>query len=192
MDMHKPDTETDKLAIRNKYRKLRKEIVPELRRNWDDRIFKNVMSLPVVQLARCPFIYVSMPQEVDTHRVITALDGKGVTVLSPACDIKMLPEDGLCSVKMGTEGPVIEPYDIANWAETIDLVVVPGIAWDKRGYRVGFGGGYFDRLLASLQTDCARVGLAYTVQVVDEISADPWDEPVHWLVTEEGIRRAAE
>lgn len=192
MDMPKPDTETDKLALRNKYRMLRKEIVPDLRQNWDERICKNVLSLPPVKLAKCPFIYVSMPQEVDTHQVITALDSKGVTVLSPSCDITKLPEDGLCSVKMGIEGPVIEPYDVANWAEMIDLVIVPGIAWDKRGYRVGFGGGYFDRLLAGLRPDCVRVGLAYSIQVVEKISADPWDEPVNWLVTEESIRRVAE
>ena len=72
-----------------------------------------------------------------------------------------------------------------------DLVVVPGVAFDRNGRRLGHGFGYYDRFLGSLPGDVTRVGLAFAHQVVPEVPVDAWDVPVHALVTEEGVIRAA-
>ena len=73
----------------------------------------------------------------------------------------------------------------------VDLVIVPGVAFDMRGGRLGFGGGYYDRLLRALPDDCARVALAYEVQLADEVPTDAHDERVGIIVTPAGVVRAS-
>jgi len=70
-----------------------------------------------------------------------------------------------------------------------DIVVVPGLAFDRRGNRLGRGFGYYDRFLAGLPESVPRVGLAWASQRIPEVPVDAWDEPVHALVTEEGVVR---
>ncbi len=72
-----------------------------------------------------------------------------------------------------------------------DVVVVPGIAFDRKGRRLGHGYGYYDRFLGELPESVLRVGLAYAHQVVPEVPVDAWDVPLHALVTEDGLIRVA-
>jgi 5-formyltetrahydrofolate cyclo-ligase len=69
------------------------------------------------------------------------------------------------------------------------LVVVPGVAFDRGGRRLGHGFGYYDRFLGGLPERVPRIGLAYASQLVSEVPVDAWDVPVHALVTEEGVIR---
>ncbi|MBE0604943.1 MAG: 5-formyltetrahydrofolate cyclo-ligase [Deltaproteobacteria bacterium] len=80
-----------------------------------------------------------------------------------------------------------DPYDGA-----FDIVVVPGVAFDRRGNRLGHGLGYYDRFLGALPASVLRVGLACAHQLVPEVPVDAWDVPVHALVTEEGVIRFGE
>ena len=69
-----------------------------------------------------------------------------------------------------------------------DLIVVPGLAFDRQGHRIGSGGGYYDRFFAApSMADCVRIGLAYGFQVLDTIDPDAWDKPVTALATEGGL-----
>ena len=70
-------------------------------------------------------------------------------------------------------------------------MVVPGVAFDREGRRLGHGFGYYDRFLATLPGDVTRVGLAFANQVIPEVPVDAWDVPVHALVTEEGVVKTA-
>jgi len=67
--------------------------------------------------------------------------------------------------------------------------VIPGLAFDRRGNRLGHGFGYYDRFLGGLPPGVPRVGLACACQLVTEVPVDAWDVPVHALVTEEGVIR---
>ncbi len=71
--------------------------------------------------------------------------------------------------------------------EDTDLVVVPGIVFDTRGYRLGYGFGYYDRFLSSLGKDTPTIGLAFEFQIVERIQAEPQDIPVHKITTEDRI-----
>lgn len=83
-----------------------------------------------------------------------------------------------------------EPYgnDVVDISE-IDMVVVPAVAYDRRGNRVGRGKGYYDRLLAD--TCAIKIGVAYDFQLVDDIDADPHDVAVDYVITERGIVRTS-
>jgi 5-formyltetrahydrofolate cyclo-ligase len=70
-----------------------------------------------------------------------------------------------------------------------DILVVPGLAFDKRGMRLGFGGGYYDRFLRRL-TDCRCVGICFEFQFVEILPAEAWDQPVHCVCTDERFWRA--
>jgi 5-formyltetrahydrofolate cyclo-ligase len=70
-----------------------------------------------------------------------------------------------------------------------DIIVVPGLSFDRRGNRLGHGFGYYDRFLGGLPESVRRVGLACAGQLVPEVPVDVWDVPVHTLVTEEGVIR---
>jgi 5-formyltetrahydrofolate cyclo-ligase len=74
----------------------------------------------------------------------------------------------------------------------VDLAIVPGVAFDERCCRLGFGGGFYDRLLGELRPDAAALGLAYDVQVVEQVPTGPGDVPVHLVVTPSRVHRVAE
>jgi 5-formyltetrahydrofolate cyclo-ligase len=69
-------------------------------------------------------------------------------------------------------------------AGAIDWVLVPGVAFDPAGHRLGYGGGYYDRLLPQLRRDAARIAAGYEVQLVERVPAGPHDVPVQALATE--------
>ncbi|MDP4107760.1 MAG: 5-formyltetrahydrofolate cyclo-ligase, partial [Bacillota bacterium] len=69
----------------------------------------------------------------------------------------------------------------------IDLVVVPGVAFDIRRNRIGYGGGYYDRFLKKTSFACFKVGLAFEAQIADEVPIDRYDVPLHMVITENAI-----
>jgi 5-formyltetrahydrofolate cyclo-ligase len=86
-----------------------------------------------------------------------------------------------------------EPADrIAVDPDRIDVVITPGLAFDRAGRRLGYGGGHYDRYLTRLGAHAARVGIGFTAQVVDAIPAEATDEPVDVIVTDERVIRVAD
>ena len=67
------------------------------------------------------------------------------------------------------------------------IVFVPGVAFDRRGHRLGRGGGWYDRWLAALKDQGVFIGLAFDFQVVERLAAQAWDQKVHYVITEKGI-----
>ncbi|MDP6983589.1 MAG: 5-formyltetrahydrofolate cyclo-ligase [Candidatus Latescibacteria bacterium] len=83
-----------------------------------------------------------------------------------------------------------EPQD-PRWIDDLtdlDLILVPGAVFDKDGYRIGLGGGYYDRLLADLPPTTLRIGIAYDAWVRDKVPRQSHDQPVDLIITEKGIR----
>ena len=86
-------------------------------------------------------------------------------------------------------GNILEPKEDSNKVEKndIDLLIVPGIVFDQYGYRIGFGGGFYDRFLTDYKQ--ATVSIASKQQVINEIPTQPYDIPVDYLITEDGFFR---
>ena len=96
--------------------------------------------------------------------------------------------DGWVSGAFGIREPQVVPGD-EGVRGGFDLVVVPGLAFDSHGRRLGQGYGYYDRFLAALGGTALSIGLAFSWQLVPEVPVDAWDVPVDAVVTEDGIIR---
>jgi len=139
--------------------------------------------------------YVSFRSEVETEAMIKEslrLDKRVVVPVSRAREkelqmvyIENFDED----LEVGTYG-ILEPkvakskqVDLDN----LDIIILPGSVFDVSGYRLGYGGGYYDRFLQIIGSRAKTVGLAYEFQIVDEVPKEPHDIPVDWIVTEKRI-----
>ncbi len=140
-------------------------------------------------------IYNAVRGEVGTDRIREAYIAVGAELYYPAVTgkgaISFYPhrdgdpwEEGPYGIPEPPRLPGREPR-----ASGFDLVLVPGVAFDRRGGRLGHGFGYYDRFLGSLPENVPRVGLCFSHQVVQEVPLEAWDIPVHTLVTEEGVIR---
>ena len=102
----------------------------------------------------------------------------GFDALAAACGLTA-PADAPSS---GTDSPALAAPPAP------DLIIAPGLAFDRNGIRLGMGGGYYDRLLSlPRHENSLRIGLAYAFQIVDSLPRQPWDVPVHAVCTEKGL-----
>jgi len=152
----------------------------------DRKIFNRFFKKESVERAQRICIYVSRPDEVNTTRIIDRLWETGKTVIVPRVDGDHLTLHEITSVDDLTEGRfhILEPKDTCPVAHpsTVDLFVVPGVAFDKSGQRLGHGFGFFDRLLKTVTAP--KLGLAYACQVIAEVPHTSYDVSVTALVTE--------
>jgi 5-formyltetrahydrofolate cyclo-ligase len=145
---------------------------------------------------RSAALYFPLAGEVPTERIRHAylaagallcyprVTGKGTLAFYPHRD-----GDGWETGPYGISEPPIRE-GVAPILSGWDIIVVPGLAFDRRGNRLGRGFGYYDRYLGGLPEGVPRVGLTWAGQLVPGVPVDPWDVPVHALVTEEGVIRA--
>jgi len=139
--------------------------------------------------------YVDIRNEVQTDELIKISLALGKQVTVPLTDIPArklkpslllnFPED-LAPGPWGILEPAagcFRPVEI----QKIDLVIVPGVAFDERGNRLGYGGGFYDRFLPQTRPDTFRVALAFELQIKPEVCPDPDDCPVHCLITEKRV-----
>lgn len=155
-----------------------------------EQIMKNVMAEEVYQNAKVIGITLSRFPEVDTRPLIQAAwkDGKKVAV--PKCiretramDFRILTSfDELETVYMDLLEPIVEKTESVN-PEQIDLQIVPGVVFSKKGYRIGFGGGYYDRYMANYSG--ASLAVAFNCQTGQEIPVEKHDIAVQMMITEQ-------
>jgi 5-formyltetrahydrofolate cyclo-ligase len=178
--------------------KLRKEILAKLRSQGkteravkSDKIRRRLLKENCFKSAESVMFYVSKPYEVDTARMIEEALKKGKRVIVPVTNPKekeLIPSEikyPKTDLKKGPFG-ILEPKKKCMKTvsiKDIDMVVVPGIAFDKEGNRIGHGQGYFDRFLRNLPKKTPTIGLAFKLQLVRRIKTFPWDIPVTKLIT---------
>lgn len=142
------------------------------------------------KVAKTIGVTISRFPEVDTEQIIMRAWHEGKKVAVPKCFPKdksmqfYLLEDfkQLETVYFGLREPIVSKVSACH-KNAIDLMLVPGLLFDKEGYRIGFGGGYYDRYLTDFQG--VKISLAFAQQVVEKVPTDIFDIPVHKLVTNE-------
>ncbi|MFH1095658.1 MAG: 5-formyltetrahydrofolate cyclo-ligase [Candidatus Micrarchaeota archaeon] len=155
------------------------------------QMLARIRSLPGWKEARVVLSYASVRTEVSTELINREImrekktlclpmtrQEEGVMEAGGARDL-----DGLVKSAFGTLEPDPKDAEVIE-AGKIDFVLVPGLAFDKKGRRLGYGMGYYDKFLKKVRADCAKVGLAYEGQMLKEIVPEAHDVPMDYVVTE--------
>lgn len=152
-------------------------------------IEQSLFALPEIAAARTILLFYSFGSEVATAGMADRVVSEGKRLLLPYLEGQVMEAaevqrgDELVPTGYGPKEPVrrlpVNPEDV-------DLVITPGLAFDRRGHRLGYGAGYYDLYLARLDPRAARIGVAFSVQVVDRVPAGPKDVAVDLLVTDRG------
>lgn len=188
-------TET-KAMIRKRIIDQRNLLSPQEVSEKSNEITGRLCSLSQYVSAGTVMAYMSFRNEVETSAFINRcfLDGKRIVIpkIQQGPDMTLLPyeiKDLQKDVLPGSWG-IPEP-DTSRLHRVdppeIDIIVVPGVSFDLRRYRIGYGAGYYDRFLLSLRTDCLKVGIAFELQMLEQFCAESYDIPMDLVITERRI-----
>jgi 5-formyltetrahydrofolate cyclo-ligase len=171
-------------------RALRNGIDPHRREVRSSAIVGAVHELPELVAAGTVTAYLSFGSEIPTAELIAIFDEEAKRVGVPVVrdgEIVMMafqPGDPTARSEYGMPEPVggeeISPLEI-------DGLVIPGLAFDRNGFRLGYGGGFYDRYVRRTRPDALRVGICYSEQVVEEVPHGDADERVDRIVTQDGV-----
>ena len=171
--------------ILEKRNSLPKEEVINKSRNIEEKLFY----LDSYKKSRTVMLFVSFNNEVYTHDIIKKSLGKKNVVIPKVMQQEIEPSiiiDFDSLIPAGKFG-ILEPIDLMKIAyKNIDLVLVPGIAFDLEGHRIGYGFGYYDKFLKKVPK-AVKIGLCFDFQIVDKIPAEQHDVPVDFIVTEKRV-----
>ena len=178
--------------VRAEVLRQREGLVPEVRAVFSQQIVDAVMRWIQNERFDAVMLYLSMRSEVETDTLLERLLHAGKHICAPVVDTdqhRLIPrriqetETALVRHRYG----MLEPNTACPVFPTsqLQLIVVPGIAFDGKGYRLGYGKGFYDRFLASCP-HAIPIGLAYQIQVVENTFPQVWDVPVKHIFTELG------
>ncbi|HHU05705.1 MAG TPA: 5-formyltetrahydrofolate cyclo-ligase [Clostridiales bacterium] len=186
------DIRREKRRLRKEYRAAHAELNPEYIAESDRGIFENLSKLPEFKSARAIFTYYSIQNEPDTHRIIElALQmGKIVTLplirgngIMDAAIIRSFEDIGAGAFEI--PAPAVDAELLSP--EKIDFAIIPALSFDREGFRVGQGGGYYDRFLKDARY--FAVGITRAKFFVERLPREDHDVPVRCVVTENEIAR---
>jgi 5-formyltetrahydrofolate cyclo-ligase len=155
-------------------------------------IHDQVRALPGWKDLNTVLVYLPLPGEVDTWPLVHELWKRGARTLAPCCrdctgELDFFEFQAIQDLSPGRFG-ILEP-DRQTCAqrspEDSDAVLVPALAFDRDGFRLGFGGGYYDRLLSRLGPNMLTIGLGFDFQLVDILPRETHDQPVRVVCTEQ-------
>ncbi len=189
----------DKKSIRRDVLARRNSIPSDKRQEKDTIIMESLFSLPAFKEAKIISYFASFGSEVSTLPHIEKAMKMGKTIVLPRVDninkrLRLFEVHNLEELKPGTMNipePDVPPErerDINN----VDLVIMPGVAFDLEGNRLGYGAGYYDRLLAGLNKNIPRIAIAYEEQIVDSLPVESHDMKVHIIVTDKRVIKSGE
>jgi 5-formyltetrahydrofolate cyclo-ligase len=183
----------DKETLRTRARQARRQQVDK--DGTSARIMEVLMEMPAYRRAERVLWYVGARDEVRTAAAIARALADHKTVAVPYCvgpELKLFCLQQWEELAPGAFG-ILEPAEVWKHRsdrvvppERLDLVIVPGVAFDRRGGRLGYGAGYYDRLLAALSPRAVRVGVGYRCQLVESVPMADHDVRMDWVVTETG------
>jgi 5-formyltetrahydrofolate cyclo-ligase len=186
--MNATDLKKAKRDVRRNVLARRDALAGDERERRSRAVIERFLDLPEVRAAGTVMAFWSFGSEVRTEPLLEQLHARGQRVVLPRVAAGALeprayvPGDALVTTSFGA----LEPAGGGRVDPTgIDALAVPAVAFDRTGVRVGYGGGFYDRFLATTRADAARVGIGFDVQVVDgRLPAGPFDLRVDAIVTE--------
>ena len=183
----------DKKELRKRILKIRNAMPSEERAAKSATIISMLTELDDIRRAATIMVFLNFGSEVQTDGLISWGWEMGKRIVAPLCrpeDRTMAPcvindFSDLETGHYGIREPIAAEVTVAPY-EDIDVVLIPAVAFDRQGRRVGYGGGYYDRFLP-LVSRAARIGVVFSCQIVPEVHADLHDISAQMIVTEAGI-----
>ena len=184
-----------KKEIRQRMIDQRKTLSPMVRREKSHQIFQQLQQLQPYNEAKNLMTYVPFQEEIHTTFLIEDFLKKSHRVFIPVTRPKekeiIISEllDIEKDLEIGHFG-VLEPKAFAfrpKDPKILDLIIVPGLAFTKSGYRIGYGGGYYDRFLPTLKHKPLTIALAFDFQIISVLPINKYDVPVDMIVTESRV-----
>ncbi|HAS73649.1 MAG TPA: 5-formyltetrahydrofolate cyclo-ligase [Clostridiales bacterium UBA8960] len=184
-----------KKALRSDIIKKRQSIDERVRVNAPAIILDKLLSMPEFTHANVISSFVSFRDELEMNAINTFIIAKHKTLLLPYIDSnpkKMVfykVEDLSQLVK--NDFGIFEPDPSIHKRfdpQEIECVLTPGVAFDMRGFRLGYGGGFYDKFFSEIKKTTPKIGVAYEMQFVETLPVEEYDQPITHLVTETGIR----
>lgn len=184
----------DKKTLRKEILQKRSELTVENITEHSDIIANKLYNMDYYKEANTIMSFISFSDEVNTHEIIKKSIGLGKSIVVPIT----IPETKELKVSQVLDFSELEIgyYDILTPKKeyirfvdpnTIDLILVPGVVFARNGYRVGYGGGYYDRFLSKLPQKFHKIGLSFDLQVKDKVPTDSFDIPVDLIITEKEV-----
>jgi len=188
------DIFNEKKALRKEILTKRKNIDTAEKEKMDKEILDRFFESKYYKEAENIFIYISYDSEIDTSEIIDKAfkDGKKIYVPRTEFETRLMDAveitsfDNLIKSSYGILEPSIEDSHINP--NELDLIVVPGVAFDRNGGRMGYGAGFYDRYFKKINKDnikrIVKLALAYDFQVLEEVPMNVQDVPVDFIITE--------
>jgi 5-formyltetrahydrofolate cyclo-ligase len=183
-------------------KEFRKKVISDRKNQSNEFIIKNssiitekLLSLDFIKNAKNIMLYLDFNNEVQTDEMINKLMSLKKNVYAPITlkeDRKLIPSqiiDLQSSIKIGAYG-IREPKEDCCPkidVQDIDVVIVPAVAYDKDCYRLGYGGGFYDRFLNELRDDAVTVGIAFDLQIFDSVPKEDHDAQLNYIITQSQI-----
>ncbi len=193
-------TEFSKPQLRSQYIERRKmQFIQDKHKYKEDsqKAACHIMDTAQWQSATSVGLYMPIIGEVDTELLCKNAFESGKTVYFPRCQqeqsgqMDFIACAGFDDLEKGAYGIYAPRQDLCpkyNSLPDIDVLITPGVCFDTSGYRIGFGGGYYDRFLQKMQhKNIFYLGLAFSWQIIDNLPHESWDIPLQALATEGGI-----
>jgi len=183
-----------KRAARARARQARNELDRAACKEASANAADNLLDLPELADVGVILAYAALPAEIDPLSAISRLRRRGVKIAYPRIEAPGVLGIHFVDHELDL---IAGPFGLAQPSEhapraplsAVDAVIVPGVAFDQGGTRLGYGGGYYDRLLPSLRYDTLRVGYAFDEQLLTVIPAEEHDELVDVIVTQTRVVR---
>ena len=168
--------------------KKRDELGKEAKKIMDDKIIKKLINSEEYNKARGIFTYIGFGSEIDTKIIIEDALKLGKEVYVPKIfnkEMILIRIDSLENLVKSSYG-ILEPIGEENDFDInkLDLIVMPGVAFDEEFNRLGYGAGYYDKFLDKNNLKCSKIALAYELQVLDNLEVEEHDKKVDQIITE--------
>ena len=193
---HPDDGDAGKAALRRRMRALRRTISPPEARHAGVRVADQVGDLPRWPEAATVAVYLAADGEIDTTAVVDRCRTENKQICLPV----VLPDGRLAFASWEPGAALVRnrfgipepPPEAGRYPlSRLDVMLLPLVAWDRTGTRLGMGGGFYDRTLAAGGSQPCLAGLAYESQEIDALPRQSWDIRMDFVVTEAGLHGCA-
>lgn len=181
-----------KQVLRTAYKTKLQQIGNLDAQQYSELICNYALSLSALQQRKTVAAYASFDHEVNTDRLLAGLLARGFKLVLPVTDtqnrtMEFRSVENLQELTLSTYGICEPQHGPKCFSSEIELYFIPGLAFDRKGNRLGRGGGYYDRYLSAIRPDAVKVGLAYQLQIDNALPVETHDLQVDLLITETGV-----